>query len=228
MPRAVILLRGGLDSTTTAVIARSQGYELYALSIDYGQRHRIELRYAEQFARTLGVQAFKTLRIDLRAIGGSALTDDIAVPKERPLATMSEGIPVTYVPARNTILLSLALGYAETMEAFDLFIGANALDYSGYPDCRPEYLEAFQRMANLATQAAIEGRGHYRIHAPLLQWTKADIIREGVRLGIDYADTLSCYDPDEQGRACGRCDACQLRIKGFAEAGIPDPTKYQP
>ena len=226
MPRAVVLLSGGLDSTTTLAVAKAQGFEAFALSVDYGQRHRVELERAAEVARTLGVADHRTVRLDLRAIGGSALTDEIAVPKDRTDEAIGHGIPATYVPARNTILLGVALGYAETVGAFDLFIGANVLDYSGYPDCRPEFLEAFEPLANLATKAGVEGAGRFRVHAPLLKLTKAEIIREGVRLGVDYAQTLSCYDPDADGRACGRCDSCVLRRKGFAEAGVPDPTTY--
>jgi 7-cyano-7-deazaguanine synthase len=221
--KAVVLLSGGLDSATTCALAREAGYAVYALSVDYGQRHRIELERARQQARSLGVVEHRIVAVDLRAIGGSALTASIPVPKDRPAEALTQGIPVTYVPARNTLLLALALGYAETIGAFDIFIGANVLDYSGYPDCRPEFLRAFESLAQLATQAGVEGRGRFRIHAPLLYLTKAEIIRQGQRLGVDYALTLSCYDPDPQGRACGRCDACQLRRKGFAEAGIADP-----
>jgi 7-cyano-7-deazaguanine synthase len=227
MPKAVVLLSGGLDSTTTLAVAKSQGFDVYALSVDYGQRHRVELERADRVARTLGVADHRTVRLDLRAIGGSALTAAVDVPKGRSADEMGHGIPVTYVPARNTILLGLALGYAETVGAFDLFIGANVLDYSGYPDCRPEFLEAFERLANLATKAGAEGTGRFRVHAPLLKLTKAEIIREGVRLGVDYSQTLSCYDPDHQGRACGQCDSCLLRKKGFEEAGVPDPTTYR-
>jgi 7-cyano-7-deazaguanine synthase len=227
MAKAVVLLSGGLDSTTTLAVARSQGFEVYALSVDYGQRHRVELERADRVARTFGVADHRTVQLDLRAVGGSALTAAIDVPKGRSADEMGHGIPVTYVPARNTILLGLALGYAETVGAFDLFIGANVLDYSGYPDCRPEFLEAFERLANLATRAGVEGTGRFRVHAPLLKLTKAEIIREGVRLGVDYSQTLSCYDPDEGGRACGQCDSCLLRKKGFEEAGVPDPTTYR-
>jgi 7-cyano-7-deazaguanine synthase len=226
MPRAVVLLSGGLDSTTTLAVAKSQGFEPFALSVDYGQRHRVELDRAAAVARAFGAAEHKTVTLDLRAIGGSALTADIPVPKDRTVDAIGHGVPVTYVPARNTILLGLALGYAETVGAFDLFLGANVLDYSGYPDCRPEFLQAFERLADLATKAGVDG-GRYRVHAPLLKLTKAEIIREGVRLGVDYSLTLSCYDPDAEGRACGRCDSCQLRRKGFAEAGVPDPTSYQ-
>src|SRR5436305_1901149 len=225
--RAVVLLSGGLDSTTTLAVARHRGFEVYALSVDYGQRHRVELDRAAAVATALGAAEHRTVKLDLRQIGGSALTADVAVPKDRSADDMGHGIPVTYVPARNTILLGLALGYAEVVGAFDLFIGANILDWSGYPDCRPEFLEAFGRLANLATKAGVEGAGEFKVHAPLLKMTKAEIIREGVRLGVDYSLTLSCYDPDETGRACGGCDSCLLRKKGFAEAGVPDPTAYK-
>ena len=225
--KAVVLLSGGLDSTTALAVARGRGFDCYALSVDYGQRHRVELERAAVVARALGAVEQRVVKIDLRQIGGSALTADIAVPKDRTADDMSRGVPVTYVPARNTILLGLALGYAETVGAFDLFIGANILDYSGYPDCRPEFLTAFESLANLATKAGTEGAGRFRVHSPLLKMTKAEIIREGTKLGVDYALTLSCYDPDAGGRACGRCDSCALRKKGFAEAGVPDPTPYQ-
>jgi 7-cyano-7-deazaguanine synthase len=227
MPRAVVLLSGGLDSATTLAVARSEGYSVYALSVDYGQRHRRELDLASAQARRQGVQDHRIVRLDLRAIGGSALTDAIEVPKDRSQEALAHGVPITYVPARNTVLLALCLGYAEVVGAFDLFIGANAIDYSGYPDCRPEFLEAFGRLANLATKAAAEGKGKYRVHSPLISLTKADIIRLGTRLGVDYAQTLSCYDPDDDGRSCGRCDSCLLRKKGFAEAGVIDPIQYQ-
>lgn len=225
--RAVVLLSGGLDSATTLALARHQGFACYALSVDYGQRHRVELDRARQVAQALGVSGHTVVTLDLRAIGGSALTAAIGVPKDRPYEVMGEGIPVTYVPARNTLLLGLALGYAETVEAFDLFMGANVLDYSGYPDCRPEFLSAFEKLANLATKAGVEGRGTFHVHAPLIRMTKADIIKEGSRLGVDFAHTLSCYDPDSQGRACGHCDSCRLRLKGFQEAGLRDPATYQ-
>jgi 7-cyano-7-deazaguanine synthase len=227
MPRAVVLLSGGLDSTTAFAVAKSRGFEVFALSVDYGQRHRVELERAAVVTKALVAADHRIVKLDLRAIGGSALTSDIAVPRDRSADEMGHGIPVTYVPARNTILLGLALGYAETVGAFDLFIGANILDYSGYPDCRPEFLAAFESLANLATKAGVEGAGRFRVHSPLLKMTKAEIIREGVRLGVDYSLTLSCYDPDATGRACGRCDSCQLRKKGFAEAGVSDPTRYQ-
>lgn len=225
-PKAVVLLSGGLDSATAFAIARHQGFEACALSVDYGQRHRIELERAAAVAKALGAAEHRTVTLDLRAIGGSALTADVAVPKDRSAADMNHGIPSTYVPARNTILLGLALGYAETIGAFDLFIGANVLDYSGYPDCRPEFLTAFAHLANLATKAGVEGSGTFRVHSPLLTMTKAEIIREGMRLGVDYSLTLSCYDPDPRGGACGRCDSCLLRRKGFADAAMPDPTVY--
>jgi 7-cyano-7-deazaguanine synthase len=223
----VVLLSGGLDSATTAAIARAEGFRLYALSVDYGQRHRFELEAARRVAQSLGVVEHRVLRIDLGAIGGSALTADIDVPQDRPAEEMSSGIPVTYVPARNTVMLSLALGYAEVVGAADIFIGVNAVDYSGYPDCRPEFIAAFEQVANLATKAGVEGALQFRIHAPLIQMTKAEIIRRGMELGVDYALTHSCYAPNDEGVACGRCDACQLRLKGFAEAGLVDPVQYQ-
>ncbi len=224
---AVILLSGGLDSATTAAIARSQGFELHALSFDYGQRHRGELDAAQAVGRSLGVQRHVTLAIDLRQFGASALTAAIDVPKGRSDAQMSEGIPITYVPARNTVFLSLALGYAEVLGAADIFIGVNAVDYSGYPDCRPEYIAAFERLANLATKASVEGRLKFEIHTPLILWSKAEIIRCGTRLGVDYGLTRSCYDPDSSGAACGACDSCSLRLKGFAEVGLTDPAPYR-
>ena len=227
MRRGVVLLSGGLDSSTTLAFAKQEGYEVFALSVDYGQRHKVELLKAAKVAAHFAVSDHRTVTLDLRAIGGSALTADVAVPKGRTSDEMNHGIPVTYVPARNTILLGVALGYAETVGAFDLFIGANILDYSGYPDCRPEFLTAFESLANLATKAGVEGKGRFRIHAPLLKMTKAEIIRLGVTLGVDYAQTLSCYDPDDEGRSCGHCDSCILRKKGFAEAGVPDPTPYR-
>jgi 7-cyano-7-deazaguanine synthase len=224
---AVVLLSGGLDSATTAAIARTEGFRLHALSVDYGQRHRFELDAARNVAQSLGVVEHRVLRIDLGAIGGSALTADIAVPQDRPAEEMSRGIPVTYVPARNTVMLSLALGYAEVIGAADIFIGVNAVDYSGYPDCRPEFIAAFERVANLATKAGVEGTLRFRIHTPLIQLTKAEIIRRGTELDVDFGLTHSCYAPDANGVACGRCDACQLRLKGFAEAGLVDPVQYQ-
>jgi 7-cyano-7-deazaguanine synthase len=224
---AVVLLSGGLDSATALGLAREAGFDCRAISFDYGQRHRCELEAARRVALSLGVVDHRVVAVDLRAIGGSALTAAIDVPKERAIEAMSRSIPVTYVPARNTIFLAIALGLAEVSGAFDIFIGANAVDFSGYPDCRPEYLAQFETLANLATRAGVEGTGRFKIQAPLEHLGKAQIIREGVRLGIDYGLTLSCYDPDEQARACGRCDSCQLRRKGFQEAGIPDPTRYQ-
>jgi 7-cyano-7-deazaguanine synthase len=222
----VILLSGGLDSATAAAIARGEGFELFALSIDYGQRHRFELEAAARVARHLGVKRHETVRIDLAQFGASALTADIAVPKGRSAAEMAGGIPVTYVPARNTVLLSLALAYAETVGAADIFIGVNAIDYSGYPDCRPEYIEAFERLASLATKAGVEGTLKFKIHTPLIKMTKAEIIRSGTELGVDFSLTHSCYDPDAAGQPCGRCDACLLRRKGFAEAGLTEPLSY--
>jgi 7-cyano-7-deazaguanine synthase len=226
--RAVVLLSGGLDSSTVLAIARSEGYLPYALSFSYGQRHVAELDAARRIAEATGVAGHVVAGIDLRMFGGSALTADVAVPKGRSQGEIGAGIPITYVPARNTIFLSFALAWAETLEASDVFVGVNALDYSGYPDCRPEYIEAFERMANLATKAGVEGTQWLRIHAPLMQLTKEGIIRRGLALGVDYSATQSCYDPDEQGRACGGCDACQLRLRGFAAVGIPDPAAYQP
>ncbi|OHB67611.1 MAG: 7-cyano-7-deazaguanine synthase QueC [Planctomycetes bacterium RBG_13_63_9] len=224
---AVVLLSGGLDSATTAAIARDQGFSLCALSVDYGQRHRFELQAARRVAKSLGVQRHVEVSVDLSLFGGSALTDRIEVPKDRTEQQIAQQIPVTYVPARNTILLSLALAQAEVVGAADVFIGVNAVDYSGYPDCRPEYLAAFTRLANLATKAAVEGRLEYTIHAPLIDLTKAQIIRRGTQFGVDYALTHSCYDPDPAGTSCGRCDACQLRLRGFTEAGLQDPLPYQ-
>lgn len=219
--KAVILLSGGLDSATVVAMARAQGYACYTMSFDYGQRHRAELQAAERVAKQLGVVEHKVIGLNLNGIGGSALTDaSIDVP-EAP----GEGIPVTYVPARNTVFLSLALGWAEVLEARDIFIGVNAVDYSGYPDCRPEFVAAFERMANLATKAGVEGQG-FRIQAPLQNLSKAQIVQEGSRLGVDYAMTVSCYQADEDGRACGKCDSCRLRLAGFAEAGLTDPTRY--
>lgn len=225
--RAVILLSGGLDSATVLAEAAAAGHACHALSFDYGQRHVAELAASARIARALGAVEHKTLRLDLRAFGGSALTDSaIAVPEARPDRSIGAGIPVTYVPARNTIFLSLALGWAEVLEAGDIYLGVNALDYSGYPDCRPAFIEAFQRLAGLATRAGVEGRGP-RVRAPLLQLSKAGIIRRGIELGVDYALTVSCYQADEQGRACRRCESCRLRARGFAEAGVEDPTRYQ-
>lgn len=222
-PRAVVLLSGGLDSTTVLAIAREQGFEPYALSFHYGQRHIQELVAAESVARSQGVVKHVVAQIDLREFGGSALTADIAVPKGRTAVDMSNGIPITYVPARNTVFLSFALAWAETLGASDIFIGVNALDYSGYPDCRPEYIAAYETMANLATKAGVEGIQKLKIHTPLISLTKAQIVQEGMRLGVDYAETSSCYDPGEDGKPCGACDSCVLRAKGFAEAGLKDP-----
>ena len=221
-PKAVVLLSGGLDSATVLALARAQDFACYALSLDYGQRHASELNAAQQVAKALGVVEHKVIALDLTQIGGSALTDsNISVPE-----TPSAGIPVTYVPARNTVFLSLALGWAEVLGAQDIFIGVNAVDYSGYPDCRPEYIAAFERLANLATRAGVEGTP-FRINAPLIKMSKAEIIQSGVRLGVDYSLTLSCYSADAQGRACGRCDSCRLRAAGFAQAGVADPTRYR-
>jgi 7-cyano-7-deazaguanine synthase len=221
MKKAVLLLSGGLDSATTLAIAKAAGYEVYVLSFKYGQRHECELTSAKKVADFFQVKEYKIAEIDLRLFGGSALTSDIAVPKNRDLE--SAGIPITYVPARNTIFLSYTLAYAEVIGAFDIFIGANIVDYSGYPDCRPEYLKAFENMANLATAASVEGKGSFKIHAPLIEMTKAEIIKKGLDLGVDYSITLSCYDPTPAGKACGKCDSCQLRGKGFAENGMVDP-----
>ena len=219
---AVVLLSGGLDSSTVLAIARAEGYRPYALSVAYGQRHDAELAAAARVARALGAVEHRVARVDLGIFGGSALTDEaIAVPE-----TPTEGIPVTYVPARNTVLLSVALAWAEVLGAHDLFIGVNAVDYSGYPDCRPEFIAAFEALANVATKAGVEG-ARFRVHAPLMHLSKAEIIRRGLELGVDYALTVSCYQADEEGRACGRCDACRLRAQGFAAAGVPDPTRYR-
>lgn len=220
MKNAVVLLSGGMDSAAVVAIAREQGFAVHALSVRYGQRHTSELDAAARVAQSLGAVAHKTVHVDLRSIGGSALTDDIDVPEAG-----GPGIPVTYVPARNTIMLSVALGWAEVLGANDIFCGVNAVDYSGYPDCRPEFIEAFEKLANLATKAGVEGAG-LRIHAPLLRLSKADIVREGLRLGVDFSQTVSCYRADADGRACGHCDACRLRAAGFADAGVPDPTQY--
>jgi len=220
MKKAVVLISGGMDSAVVLALAREHGYAAHALSVRYGQRHTSELDAAANVARALGAVVHKTVEIDLRSIGGSALTDDIAVPEAG-----GEGIPVTYVPARNTIMLSVALGWAEVLGAQDLFCGVNAVDYSGYPDCRPMFIDAFERLANVATKAAVEG-SNMRIHAPLMQMSKADIAREGARLGVDFSITVSCYQADAEGRACGRCDACHLRAQGFHAAGLPDSTRY--
>jgi 7-cyano-7-deazaguanine synthase len=225
--RAVVLLSGGLDSTTVLAIARRLGYEVYALTFRYGQRHSAEIEAALRISQLFGVAHHVVAEIDLRVFGGSALTDDIAVPKGRAPEEMSEGIPVTYVPARNTIFLSFALAWAEVIGACDIFIGVNALDYSGYPDCRPEYIEAFQRMADLATRAGVEGRQRLTIHTPLIHLSKAQIVKKGIELGVDYSLTVTCYDPSTDGAACGRCDACLLRLKGFAENAMRDPARYK-
>lgn len=224
--KAVVLLSGGLDSTTALWVAKDEGYAVHALSFRYGQRHLIELESARRVAESAGIEKHLTVEIDLRAIGGSALTDEIEVPKARSADEMSSGIPVTYVPARNTIFLSFALAWAEALGAEDIFIGVNALDYSGYPDCRPEYIAAFERMANLATKAGVEGKMRLKIHTPLIAMTKAEIIKKGLELGVDYSLTHSCYDPTPEGSACGKCDSCLLRLKGFAEAGARDPLRY--
>jgi 7-cyano-7-deazaguanine synthase len=225
-PTAIILLSGGMDSTTTAAIAQRRGFELCALSFRYGQRHSIELEAARRVVERLRIRRHVVLDIDLRAFGGSALTGDLAVPKNTPAGQIGDRIPPTYVPARNTVFLSFALGLAEVTGSRDIFIGANAMDYSGYPDCRPEYLEAFERMANLATKAGVEGRG-ITIHAPLIALSKREIVQQGISLGIDYGLTWTCYDPSPDGLACGHCEACQLRLKGFSEAGVEDPLRYQ-
>jgi 7-cyano-7-deazaguanine synthase len=225
--KAVILSSGGIDSTTSMAIAADMGFDLYSLSFFYGQRHSFELKAAESVGRFFSVKKHLVLNIDLRPIGGSALTDDIAVPKSRHSNSNPNDIPVTYVPARNTIFLSYALAWAEVLSSFDIFIGVNAVDYSGYPDCRPEYIEAFEKMANLATRAGVEGKTRLNIQTPLIHMRKADIIRTGNNLGVDFAITHSCYDPTPEGLACGACDSCQIREKGFQDAGIPDPTLYQ-
>lgn len=222
---AVVLLSGGLDSTTVLAIAKGQGFTPYALTFRYGQRHEVELEAARRVAQAQGVAQHVVSEIDLRAFGGSALTADIAVPKDREAEAMAEGIPITYVPARNTIFLSFALAWAEVLGADDLFIGVNAVDYSGYPDCRPEFIAAFERLANLATKAGVEGTQRLKVHTPLIDLSKAQIIQRGTELGVDYGLTVSCYDPS-RGKACGRCDACGLRLKGFQEAGLEDPAEY--
>ncbi|GAA0253642.1 7-cyano-7-deazaguanine synthase QueC [Rhodanobacter caeni] len=221
-PKAVVLVSGGMDSAVTIAIAREQGYQVHALSVAYGQRHNSELAASERVARMLGAAEHKTVAVDLRRIGGSALTADIDVPLD---ADGGDAIPVTYVPARNTIMLSIALGWAEVLGARDIWCGVNAVDYSGYPDCRPAFIAAFEALANVATKAGVEGAG-LRIHAPLMAMSKADIAREGQRLGVDFSATVSCYQADDDGRACGHCDACRLRAQGFREAGLPDPTRY--
>lgn len=220
---AVVLVSGGLDSATTLAIARSQGFACHALSFDYGQRHRFELAAARRVCAAQGVDDHAVIALDLRRFGGSALTSEIDVPRDRSDSEMAAGIPVTYVPARNTVFLSIALAWAETLDAFDIFLGVNAVDYSGYPDCRPEFLEKFEELAQLATRAGVERQGRFRVHAPLVSLTKAEIVQQGMALGVDYSLTLSCYDPDEAGRACGRCDSCRLRRRGFEAAGLPDP-----
>lgn len=224
---AVVLLSGGMDSTTVLAEARAAGFSCHALTIFYGQRHLHELMASERVAKAFDCKDHKTLNLDLRLFGGSALTSDIPVPKDRSEEEIGNSIPVTYVPARNTIFLSLALAWAETIGAFDIFLGVNCLDYSGYPDCRPEYLKAFENLADLATAAGVENRGRFKIHAPLLYLSKTDIIRRGLELGVDFSLTHTCYDPDDQGRSCGHCDACQLRLAAFAETGIPDPIAYR-
>jgi len=226
-PKAVVLLSGGVDSSTTLAIAKADGFEAYALSFRYGQRHAFELEAARRVAERSGIVEHVFVDIDLRLFGGSALTADVEVPKGRSEDDIGRGIPVTYVPARNTIFLSFALAWAEVLGAEDIYIGVNALDYSGYPDCRPEYIEAFERMANLATKVAVEGRQRLSVHTPLIHLTKAQIIARGLELGVDYSLTSSCYDPSPSGEACGRCDSCQLRLKGFAEAGGTDPIPYR-
>ncbi len=226
--KAVVLLSGGLDSATTLAMALHQGFECYALTCAYGQRHSVEIESAKKVAEALGAKSHRQIAIDLSLFGGSALTDPgLAVPKDRPEEAMSANIPVTYVPARNTVFLSLALAWAEVLGAYDLFIGVNAMDYSGYPDCRKAFIEAFERTANLATAAAVAGKGQFRIHTPIIAMTKSQIIREGIQLGLDYGLTHSCYDPDDQGRSCGHCDSCQIRLKGFEQAGRVDPAVYQ-
>ena len=227
-PKAVCLLSGGLDSATCLALARRDGYECYALSFDYGQRHRIELEAAARVAALFGAREHRTAHIDLRAFGASALTADIDVPKQRSASEMTHGIPITYVPARNTIFLAFALAWAEVLACSDIFIGVNAIDYSGYPDCRPEFIQAFEHMANLATKAGVEGRTRLRIHTPLIALSKAGIVRLAAELGLDFRLTHSCYDPDAEGRACGECDSCLLRRKGFEEAGVEDTIVYAP
>ena len=225
MKSAVVLLSGGIDSTTTLAIAITGGYEAYALSFDYGQRHQIETQAARRAADSFGVRKHRIAKIDLRVFGGSALTGDIDVPKQRSETEIADGIPVTYVPARNTIFLAYALGWAEVIQAADIFLGVNAIDYSGYPDCRPEFIEAFQTVANVGTKAGVEGR-RFQIHTPLIKFSKAEIIRKAVKLGVDLSLTHSCYDPSPDGLACGECDSCLLRLKGFREAGMKDPIRY--
>jgi 7-cyano-7-deazaguanine synthase len=225
MKRGVVLLSGGVDSTTTLAIAIAEGYEAYALSFDYGQRHQVEIDAARRVARSLGAKERRVAKIDLRVFGGSALTDDLDVPKKRSEEEIADGIPVTYVPARNTIFLAYALSWAEVLVANDIFLGVNAIDYSGYPDCRPEFIEAFENVANLGTKAGTEGR-RFRVHTPLIKLSKAEIIHKALELGVDLSLTHSCYDPSSEGLACGECDSCLLRLKGFREAGIKDPVRY--
>jgi 7-cyano-7-deazaguanine synthase len=225
--KAVVLLSGGLDSTTVAAMARQQGYAVYALSFDYGQNHKQELDSAARVAKQLGVAQHAVVKVDLRSFGGSALTSDMPIPKHRSAGAIGQGVPVTYVPARNTVFLSLALAWAETLGATDIFIGVNALDYSGYPDCRPEFIAAFEKMANLGTKIGTEGGARIHIHTPLISMTKKEIVQTGLSLGVDYSLTMTCYDPSPGGDACGACDACQLRLKGFAEAGVRDPAPYR-
>ncbi len=226
-PTAIVLLSGGLDSATTIAIAKDKGFQTVTLSFDYGQRHRIELDRAREISKRIGALEHKVVMIDLKQFGGSALTDAIDVPANRSDLEMAGGIPITYVPARNTIFLSYALAFAEVREAHDIFIGVTAVDYSGYPDCRPEFISAYETMANLATKAGVEGKERLKIHTPLIHLTKAQIIQKGLQLGVDYSLTHSCYDPDDQGAACGVCDSCQLRLKGFREAGVDDPVEYR-
>ena len=225
MKRAVVLLSGGIDSATTLAIALTEGYQAYALSFDYGQRHQIEMQAACRVANALGAKEHRVAKIDMRVFGGSALTDDLAVPKQRSERQIAQGIPVTYVPARNTIFLAYALAWAEVIPVNDIFLGVNAIDYSGYPDCRPEFVEAFETLANLGTKAGVEGR-RFQIHTPLIKFSKADIVRKAVELGVDLSFTHSCYDPSPEGLACGECDSCLLRLKGFREASIQDPIRY--
>lgn len=224
--RAVVLMSGGIDSTTALAIAQNQSFEVYAITFRYGQRHVCEIQAAAAIAKRMAVAGHVVVDFDLRVFGGSALTADMTVPTDRTLEDMGHGIPVTYVPARNTIFLSFALAYAETLTSQDIFIGVNALDYSGYPDCRPEYIAAYQQMANLATAAGVDGKHNLTIHTPLIHLTKAEIIQQGAALGVDYGQTHNCYNPSSYGAACGRCDSCLLRMKGFVEAGVPDPTRY--
>jgi len=227
-PKAVVLLSGGMDSTTAAAIALSRGFDVHALTFRYGQRHKAEVEAARRVAQRLGIRRHVVLDIDLRAFGGSALTSDIGVPKDTPIDDIGQRIPSTYVPARNTIFLAFALGWSEVLGASDIFLGANALDYSGYPDCRPEFIQSFQTMANLATRAGVEGGARLTIHTPLIALSKREIIEQGLALGVDYGITRTCYDPSPDGAACGRCEACLLRLKGFREAGLEDPAPYQP